>query len=74
MKTSDELYVTNRDDWREWLRKNYDKEKEVWLIYYKEYTSKPSISYDDSVEEALCFGLSSKAVMDKCNCHIGRLH
>ena len=56
MKLADELYVTNRDDWREWLRKNYATKKEVWLIYYKKHTGKPSISYDDSVEDALCFG------------------
>jgi len=56
MKTSDELYVANRDDWREWLRRNHDIKKEVWLIYYKKQTGKPSIPYDDSVEEALCFG------------------
>jgi len=56
MKLADELYVTNRDDWREWLRKNYETKKEVWLIYYTKHTGKPSISYDDSVEEALCFG------------------
>ena len=50
------MYVNNREDWRKWLAKNYDKEKELWLIYYKENTGKPSIPYEDSVEEALCFG------------------
>lgn len=56
MKVFKKLYVTNRSDWRKWLKKNHDKEKEIWLIYYKAYTKKPSIPYDDSVEEALCFG------------------
>ncbi|NIO38118.1 hypothetical protein GTO27_10515 [Candidatus Bathyarchaeota archaeon] len=56
MKIVDELYVVNRDDWREWLRKNHETEKEVWLIYYKKHTGRPSIPYGDSVEEALCFG------------------
>lgn len=51
-----ELHVTNRDDWRAWLEKNCDIEKEVWLIFYKKHSGKPSISYDDAVEEALCFG------------------
>jgi uncharacterized protein YdeI (YjbR/CyaY-like superfamily) len=53
---TEELYVANRDDWRAWLKENHDARKEVWLIYYKKQTGKPSISYDDSVEEALCFG------------------
>ncbi len=51
-----ELYVTNRNDWRNWLEKNHDAAKEVWLIYYKKHTGKPSVSYEDTVEEALCFG------------------
>jgi uncharacterized protein YdeI (YjbR/CyaY-like superfamily) len=50
------LYVTNRKDWRAWLEKNYDKKKGIWLLYYKKHTKKPTIPYDDAVEEALCFG------------------
>lgn len=56
METAEEVYVPDRDSWRVWLMKNYDSEKEIWLIYYKKHAGKPSISYDDSVEEALCFG------------------
>jgi len=50
------LYVTNKKDWRAWLSKNHDKEKEIWLIYYKKSSGKPRISYNDAVDEALCFG------------------
>ncbi|HUI93550.1 MAG TPA: YdeI/OmpD-associated family protein [Chitinivibrionales bacterium] len=53
MKT---LQVTNRKQWRSWLKKHYKSEKEVWLVYYKKETGKPRISYNDAVEEALCFG------------------
>ena len=53
---AEELYVMNREDWRKWLKKNYDVKKEVWLIYYRKHSGRPSISYDESVEEALCFG------------------
>ena len=56
MEITEKLHVTNRDDWRAWLRKNHDTEKEVWLIHYKRHTGKPRIPYDDAVEEALCFG------------------
>jgi uncharacterized protein YdeI (YjbR/CyaY-like superfamily) len=45
-----------RRSWRAWLRKNHNKEQELWLIYYKKHTGKPTVSYNDSVEEALCFG------------------
>jgi uncharacterized protein YdeI (YjbR/CyaY-like superfamily) len=50
------LYVTDRTEWRDWLKKHYKSEKEVWLVYYKKHTGKPRISYNDAVEEALCFG------------------
>ena len=50
------LYITNRKDWREWLKINHDSQKETWLIFYKKHTGKKRIPYDDAVEEALCFG------------------
>jgi uncharacterized protein YdeI (YjbR/CyaY-like superfamily) len=56
MKISRTLYVTDRDDWRAWLENNHAIESEVWLIYYKKHTGRPSIPYDVAVEEALCFG------------------
>jgi uncharacterized protein YdeI (YjbR/CyaY-like superfamily) len=56
MKTPKTLYVTSREEWRAWLKGHYQSETEVWLIYYKKHTGRPRISYDDAVEEALCFG------------------
>ena len=56
MKLGKTLYVTKRKEWRAWLAKNHDKEKEIWLFYYRKSSGKPRISYNDAVEEALCFG------------------
>jgi uncharacterized protein YdeI (YjbR/CyaY-like superfamily) len=56
MKRAEELRFANRKDWRTWLKENCDTKEEVWLVYYKKHADKPSVSYDDSVEEALCFG------------------
>ena len=50
------LHVTERSEWRGWLRKNYRTETDIWLVYSKKHTGKPRISYNDAVEEALCFG------------------
>ena len=50
------LYIAQRDKWRAWLKKHHQSESEIWLIFYKKHTRKPSIAYDDAVEEALCFG------------------
>ena len=53
---TESLYVTERGAWRRWLIRNHESKKEIWLIYYKKHTGKPSIPYENSVEEALCFG------------------
>jgi uncharacterized protein YdeI (YjbR/CyaY-like superfamily) len=56
MEITQTLHVTNSKDWRDWLKKNYKTQKEVWLVYYKKGTGKPRIEYNEAVEQALCFG------------------
>jgi len=51
-----QLYFTNRMEWREWLQVHYGQESEVWLIFYKKGTGKPTMDYEAAVEEGLCFG------------------
>lgn len=50
------VHCKNREEWREWLSLNHDACFEVWLVYFKKHTGRPSITYRESVEEALCFG------------------
>lgn len=56
MNLGNTLHITNRKSWRTWLAKNYKTEKEIWLVYFRKETGKPRISYNDAVEEALCYG------------------
>jgi uncharacterized protein YdeI (YjbR/CyaY-like superfamily) len=56
MNVTKTLHVTNRKDWRKWLREHYKTEKEIWLVYYKKETGRRRIEYNTAVEEALCFG------------------
>ena len=51
-----EVYVKNRKEWRKWLSENHDKETGIWLVFYKKGIARPILEYEDSVEEALCFG------------------
>lgn len=53
MKT---FYARDRKAWRRWLEKNHDKRAEIWLIKYKKASGIHSVTYEESVEEALCFG------------------
>jgi uncharacterized protein YdeI (YjbR/CyaY-like superfamily) len=50
------LFCKNRDEWRIWLEQNHSIETEIWLIYFKKHTKKPTVTYNEAVEEALCFG------------------
>ncbi len=43
-------------DFRKWLRKNHTSERKLWVGYYKKGTGRPSITWPESVDEALCFG------------------
>ncbi len=56
MKTSNEVYAKDRNQWRTWLQENHSTSNEVWLIFYKKTSGKPSVGYEEAVEEALCFG------------------
>jgi uncharacterized protein YdeI (YjbR/CyaY-like superfamily) len=51
-----QLYFTDRDDWRAWLEANHATASEAWLVHYKKHTGKPGLSLGDAIEEALCFG------------------
>ncbi|MHC4194258.1 MAG: YdeI/OmpD-associated family protein [Planctomycetota bacterium] len=46
----------NDEEWRKWLSRHYATAAEIWLVFYKKETSKPTIAYGAAVEEALCFG------------------
>jgi len=56
MKIFEKIYFTSRPEWRRWLEKNHSNFDGIWFIYYKEPTGKSSVSYEDSVDEALCYG------------------
>jgi len=50
------LDVRSRARWRSWLEANHGSASEIWLVFHKPHTGKTSIGYEDSVEEAICFG------------------
>lgn len=46
----------DRDDWRDWLRCNHASRAEVWVVFFKQTAPTSNLSYNDAVEEAVCFG------------------
>jgi uncharacterized protein YdeI (YjbR/CyaY-like superfamily) len=52
----DTITPRSRAQWRRWLQKHHDTRDEIWIVFYKRHTKIPSVSYDEAVEESLCFG------------------
>jgi uncharacterized protein YdeI (YjbR/CyaY-like superfamily) len=50
------IQVESRSEWRGWLHKHHALAKGIWLVRWKKDSNKPHLSYDDAVEEGLCYG------------------
>jgi uncharacterized protein YdeI (YjbR/CyaY-like superfamily) len=48
--------LTDRKEWRRWLRNNRQTAKEAWMVFSRKSSGRPRIPNNDAVEEALCFG------------------
>lgn len=49
-------FFPNQEDFRKWLEENHQQEKELLVGFYKVGSGKPSMSWSESVDQALCFG------------------
>jgi uncharacterized protein YdeI (YjbR/CyaY-like superfamily) len=55
-------YAPDAAAWRAWLAAHHATATSVWLILFNKSSAHPSVTYDQSVDEALCFGwIDSKA-------------
>ncbi|MEL0653321.1 YdeI/OmpD-associated family protein [Algibacter sp. TI.3.09] len=65
-KEIETYYPKSQTDWRNWLDENHQLKQSVWLVFYKKSTKVASISWSESVDEALCFGWidSTKKTID----------
>jgi uncharacterized protein YdeI (YjbR/CyaY-like superfamily) len=57
---------TSKEDWRNWLDENQIEKDSVWLILHKKCSEKPSVTWSDTVDVALCYGWidSTKKTLD----------
>lgn len=55
--------MSDRKEWRNWLNAHHASEKETWLVYYRAGSVIPGVAYEDSVEEALCFGWVDSVIL-----------
>ena len=50
------FFAADRAAWREWLAEHHGSATVVWLLINKKHVAEPSVTYDEAVEEALCWG------------------
>ena len=50
------IFFAKPSEFHAWLDKNHDKASEIWVGFHKKSSGKPSITMQESVDEALCFG------------------
>ncbi|MBT29597.1 MAG: bacteriocin-protection protein [Thalassobius sp.] len=50
------LFFPTPADLKKWFVENHDQLGEVWVGYYKKSVKKDSITWEESVEEAICYG------------------
>ncbi|MBO4888994.1 MAG: YdeI/OmpD-associated family protein [Firmicutes bacterium] len=53
----DKIFIcTTREEWRAWLLAHFETEDEIWFVFPTKASGEKGVSYNDAVEEALCFG------------------
>jgi uncharacterized protein YdeI (YjbR/CyaY-like superfamily) len=52
----DVQYFASTDELRDWFDANHETADELWLGYYRKATGKPTVSWSEAVDEALCVG------------------
>ena len=50
------VHAESAEEWHAWLLVNHTRREGVWLVQWKPRTGKPTIPYEQAIEEALCFG------------------
>jgi uncharacterized protein YdeI (YjbR/CyaY-like superfamily) len=53
---ADTLSARDLDAWRAWLGEHHSTKTQVWLLLHKKHVAEPGLTYDEAVEEALCWG------------------
>lgn len=63
------FYTSSREEWRKYLNEHFLTDTEIWFVFPMKEAGEDSLSYNDAVEEALCFGWIDSTIK-----HIDELH
>ena len=63
------FYTSERSEWRAYLADHFEALQEIWFVFPMKESGEKSLSYNDAVEEALCFGWIDSTIK-----HIDEFH
>ena len=63
------FYTSERSEWRRYLAEHFQTSQVIWFVFPMKESGEKSLSYNDAVEEALCFGWIDSTIK-----HIDPLH
>ena len=69
MSEMEVFYTSDRSEWRRYLTEHFETAPEIWFVFPMKASGEESLSYNDAVEEALCFGWIDSTIK-----HIDPLH
>ncbi len=52
----DVIFFENPAELRRWFEANHETAKEVWVGYHRKHTGRPTVTWPEVVDQALCFG------------------
>jgi uncharacterized protein YdeI (YjbR/CyaY-like superfamily) len=53
---ADPIFFKGPAEYRAWLEKNHEKATELWIGFWRKSTGKPSLTWQECVDQSLCFG------------------
>jgi len=53
---SEPIFFASPEEFYAWLEEHHETESEVYVGYYKKHTGRPSLTWSEAVDQALCFG------------------
>lgn len=53
---ADPIFFKGQAEYRAWLDKNHNKAAELWIGFWKKSTGKPTLTWQECVDQSLCFG------------------
>lgn len=63
------FYTDRREIWRDWLAANFEREAGVWFVFPMQASGETRLTYNDAVEEALCFGWIDSTIRNLDDLH-----